>query len=141
MSCHECLWLFKISLQQNQSMVQWRHAPYPSTPEGGQIGPPGQDGTTGRFTTDNGILLNRQRDQEHHTDNLQLSQQPSLRAEHTSIKATNMLYNNTRHHADADKILWDTQENNRRQQDTDPRRPSDFYLPITTALVQQGKLV
>lgn len=67
--------------------------PYPSTSNGWQIGPPGQDGATRRFTTNNWILLNRQKDQKQHTYDLQ--QQPGQRLLTTSwaqaLRADDML--------------------------------------------------
>ena len=61
-------WLFpQVSFLQSEH-GSMKTCPYPSTPNGGQIGPPGQDGATRRFTTNNWILLKRHRDQKQHTD-------------------------------------------------------------------------
>lgn len=80
--------------------------PYPSTPEQGQVGPPGQDGAAGGLPANNGILVSRGRETSDDLQQRLPSQQPAMCAEHTLVRAeaAGMLGGVARHHADADKI-------------------------------------
>lgn len=86
--------------------------PYPSTSNVGQVGPPGQDWATRRFTTDDCILLNRRRDHKttQHTPVIFDSENESaafatLAKCTTSTMANGMLQkkSTTRRHADGEE--------------------------------------
>lgn len=77
----------RISLQHNPSRLWRGHAPYPSTPERGQVGPPAQDGAAGGLPADNGILVSWGRETSGDLQQRLLSQQPALRAEHTRARS------------------------------------------------------
>lgn len=109
---HTCWWFvlknFLAAQSKQQAGCDEDMPPYPSTPERGQVGPPGQDGAAGGLPANNRILVSRDRETNCDLQQRLLSRQPALRAEHTRAEAAAMLGGVAHHHADAGKIHWQT---------------------------------